>query len=265
MTTTLRPEQVSSCPLLPTCLGWRAMPDQPIGQPIQPPEGAEPNARTVSSYELVAADYARETAGGGPPSRSSGSLPSSPGARCSRSGRGRGGTPMRSRTQGYACGVRTPTQAFIDLQQARGKRVDRLDVMVDDLGGPYDGIVALAVLQHVPRQQLPGVLARMAAALAPAGALLVCVRTGAGERWEIGESGNPYYCALWGEDEFVDLLEAGRAARRLAGRVGRRRGQRLALHPRQPRRTERREHCGRGVRRRADPRAVRGFHACQTT
>lgn len=100
------------------------------------------------------------------------------------------------------------TQAFIDLQRARGKRVDRLDVVEDDLGGPYDGIVALAVLQHVPRQQLPGVLARMAEALAPAGALLVCVRTGAGERWEIGESGNPYYCALWGEGEFVDLLEA---------------------------------------------------------
>ena len=177
-------------------------------QPIQPPEGAEPTARTVSSYELVAADYARETAGGGrsePLERLAAVLP---GNELLEIGSGPGWDADALEAGGLRVRRTDLTQAFIDLQRARGKRVDRLDVVEDDLGGPYDGIVALAVLQHVPRQQLPGVLARMAEALAPAGALLVCVRTGAGERWEIGESGNPYYCALWGEGEFVDLLEA---------------------------------------------------------
>ena len=184
------------------------MPDQPMGQPIQPPEDAEPNARTVSSYELVAADYARETAGGGPSEPLARLAAAVPGSEVLEVGSGPGWDADALEDAGLRVRRTDVTQAFIDLQRARGKRVDRLDVVVDGLGGPYDGIVALAVLQHVPRQQLPGVLARMAAALAPAGALLVCVRTGAGERWEIGESGNPYYCALWGEGEFVDLLEA---------------------------------------------------------
>jgi SAM-dependent methyltransferase len=177
-------------------------------QPIQPPEGAEPNARTVSSYELVAADYARETAGGGRSEPLVRLAAVVPGSEVLEVGSGPGWDADALEVAGLRVRRTDVTQAFIDLQQARGKRVDRLDVVVDDLGGPYDGIVALAVLQHVPRQRLPGVLARMAAALAPAGALLVCVRTGAGESWEIGESGNPYYCALWGEGEFVDMLEA---------------------------------------------------------
>ena len=48
------------------------------------------------------------------------------------------------------------TRAFIDLQAARGKVVERLDVTTDELGGPYDAVLALAVLQHVERPQLPG-------------------------------------------------------------------------------------------------------------
>lgn len=176
-------------------------------QPIQPPDGAEPNARTVSSYELIAAEYARETAGGGRSEPLERLAAVVPGSAVLEIGSGPGWDADALEAAGLHVRRTDVTQAFIDLQQARGKRVDRLDVLVDDLGGPYDGIVALAVLQHVPRQQLPGVLTRLAAALAPAGALLVCVRTGAGERWEIGESGNPYYCALWGEDEFVGVLE----------------------------------------------------------
>jgi SAM-dependent methyltransferase len=184
------------------------MPDKPMGQPIQPPEGAEPTARTVSSYDLVAADYARETAGGGrsePLVRLAAVIP---GGEVLEVGSGPGWDADALEEAGLRVRRTDATQAFIDLQQARGKRVDRLDVTADDLAGPYDGIVALAVLQHVPRQQLSGVLARMAAALVPAGALLACVRTGAGESWEIGESGNPYYCALWGEGELIDLLDA---------------------------------------------------------
>lgn len=176
-------------------------------QPIQPPEGAEPSARTVSSYELVAADYARETAGGGPSEPLARLAAVLPGDEVLEIGSGPGWDADALEDAGLRVRRTDATRAFIDLQQARGKRAELLDVTVDELGGPYDGIVALAVLQHVPRQRLPGVLARMATALRPAGALLVCVRTGAGELWEIGESGNPYYCALWGEDEFVDLLE----------------------------------------------------------
>ncbi|MEO5661728.1 MAG: hypothetical protein ABIR39_00460 [Nocardioides sp.] len=113
-----------------------------------------------------------------------GSWQRSRGLTCSRSDPAPAGTPNALDEAGLCVRRTDITQAFIDLQQERGKVVDRLDVTVDDLAGPYDGIVCLAVLQHVPKDQLPG----------------------EGERWEIGDSGNPYYSALWDEAEFVDLL-----------------------------------------------------------
>lgn len=175
-------------------------------QPIEPPEGADANARTVASYEVIAADYARETAGGGLTDSLARLVAAVPGPDVLEIGSGPGWDADALDEAGLRVRRTDITQAFIDLQQERGKQVDRLDVVVDDLGGPYDGIVALAVLQHVPKQQLPGVLARMAAALRSGGALLLAVRTGEGERWEVGDSGNPYYCALWDEDELVGLL-----------------------------------------------------------
>lgn len=176
-------------------------------RPIQPPEGAEPSARTISSYELIADDYARETEGGGRSEPLVQFTAAAPGSEVLEIGSGPGWDADRLEEAGLRVRRTDITQAFIELQQARGKQVDRLDVVVDDLGGPYDGIVCLAVLQHVPKAELPDVLARMAGGLRPAGALLVAVRTGDGERWEVGDSGNPYYSALWGEDEFVALLE----------------------------------------------------------
>ena len=96
--------------------------------------------------------------------------------------------------------------AFIDFQAERGKQVERLDVTSDELGGPYDAVIALAVLQHVERDQIPALLRRVAAALHPGGVFLVATREGDGESWEVGESGNPYFIVLWGESEFRALL-----------------------------------------------------------
>lgn len=175
-------------------------------QPIEPPDGADATARTVASYEVIAADYARETAGGGLTDSLARFVAAVPGPDVLEIGSGPGWDADALDEAGLRVRRTDITQAFIDLQQERGKHVDRLDVTVDDLAGPYDGIVCLAVLQHVPKDKVPGVLARAAAALRDGGALLVAVRTGEGERWEVGDSGNPYYSALWDEAELVDLL-----------------------------------------------------------
>ena len=105
------------------------------------------------------------------------------------------------------------TQAFIDVQRARGKQVDRLDVINDDLGGPYDAVVTLHVLQHVEPSDLSAVLAKVAGALRPGGRFLVSVPLGGrGAGWEVGESGTPYYRALRSEADFVAALgDAGLA------------------------------------------------------
>lgn len=93
---------------------------------------------------------------------------------------------------------------FLELQAARGKRGDLLDVITDDLGGPYDAIMALYVLFHVPREQIDGVLAKIADALRPGGALLVSMRNGEGER------GGEYHTVYWRRDDFAArLADAG--------------------------------------------------------
>lgn len=47
------------------------------------------------------------------------------------------------------------TQAFLDLMADRGRKADLLNVVTDELGGPYDGVLAMAVLIHVDREQNP--------------------------------------------------------------------------------------------------------------
>ena len=94
------------------------------------------------------------------------------------------------------------TKRFLELQAARGKHGEVLDLLTDDLGGPYDAVLALAVLIHVPRDQTDQVLAKIAGSLRPGGALLVSMRNGDGET-----SGN-YHTVLWRRDDFAGRLEA---------------------------------------------------------
>ena len=175
-------------------------------QPL-PDQGDSPNARTVKSYELIADDYARETAGGGLLSGALARLAASiPSGHVLEIGSGPGWDADQLEGAGLQVRRTDITQAFIDLQRARGKDVDRLDATQDDLGGPYDAVVALAVLQHVPPDDLPQVLAKVARAVRPGGLFLAAIPLGHGVDWEIGESGNPYYRALWSEDAFIAAL-----------------------------------------------------------
>jgi 2-polyprenyl-3-methyl-5-hydroxy-6-metoxy-1,4-benzoquinol methylase len=187
-------------------------PRQPVPEPGDATTSA--NRRTVDSYERIARDYADDTAPG--PNGTGGvdgdglrrlvaAVPA--GGTVLEVGSGPGWDADLVEAQGLSVRRTDITTAFIDLQAARGKVVDRLDVTTDDLGGPYDAVLALAVLQHVERAQLPAVLGRIAGALAPGGAFLVSVREGDGEQWEVGDSGNPYFTVMWREPDFCDLLE----------------------------------------------------------
>lgn len=94
------------------------------------------------------------------------------------------------------------TQRFLDLQAARGKQGDRLDVITDPLGGPYDAVVAQYVLFHVPRDHIDCVLAKIADALRPRGAFLVSMREGD------HETGGDYHEVYWRRNDFAARLKA---------------------------------------------------------
>ncbi|TPM35641.1 class I SAM-dependent methyltransferase [Mesorhizobium sp. B2-3-4] len=94
------------------------------------------------------------------------------------------------------------TRRFLELQAARGKAGDLLDVITGELGGPYDAVVALAVLIHVPRGQIDEVLGKIAHSLRPGGAFVVSMREGD------GETGGRYHTVDWRSDAFAARMEA---------------------------------------------------------
>lgn len=169
--------------------------------------GDSPNARTVESYELIADDYARETAGAAVLAGGLTRLAETvPGGHALEIGSGPGWDADALEEAGMTVRRTDVTQAFIEFQRARGKEAERLDVIHDDLGGPYDAVVTLHVLQHVEPDDLPAVLAKVAGALRPGGRFLVSIPLGEGTGWEVGKTGNRYYRALRSEAEFIAAL-----------------------------------------------------------
>jgi predicted TPR repeat methyltransferase len=75
-------------------------------------------------------------------------------------------------------------------------------VIADDLGGPYDAVLAMCVLMRVGRGQIDAVLRKVAGALRPGGAFLVSVREGSGE-----VSGD-YHTCFWSRAGFAERLAA---------------------------------------------------------
>lgn len=169
--------------------------------------------RTIESYERIAREYAEGTAKSADGSGYAGqgvrrlvaAMPS--GGTVLEVGSGAGWDADYVESLGARVRRTDVTQAFIDFQAERGKRVDRLDLATDELGGPYDAVMAMAVLQHLDRGLLPELLRKFAAALVPQGLFLTAVPLGSGEHWEEGESGNSYFTVLRTETEFTGHLE----------------------------------------------------------
>jgi 2-polyprenyl-3-methyl-5-hydroxy-6-metoxy-1,4-benzoquinol methylase len=65
------------------------------------------------------------------------------------------------------------TQKFRDFQVERGRQVDALDVLSQEIAETYDGILMLCVLQHFERAELDGVLHKLVTALRDQGAMLL--------------------------------------------------------------------------------------------
>jgi SAM-dependent methyltransferase len=95
-----------------------------------------------------------------------------------------------------------PTRAFRDMQAARGKQVEPLDLLTDDLNGPYDAILAMCVVIHIERVHTDAVLSKVRGALRPGGAFLAMVWEGRGERVEA------YHMTYWTRATFTACLVA---------------------------------------------------------
>lgn len=164
------------------------------------------NARTIQSYEEYAEKYDAIVSEAPSPkvAESLRRLAESAGAGAAvleiGSGAGRDADFVES--LGLVVRRTDATRAFLDLQAARGKRGELLNVLTDDLGGPYDAIMALCVLIHIDRGSTGTVLRKIAEALRPNGVFLVSLREGE------GETGGNYHTVYWQRDSFASALAA---------------------------------------------------------
>ncbi len=105
--------------------------------------------------------------------------------------------------------VRTDAvNAFVDLLLAAGHPARLLDVRVDDFGGPYDAVMANAVLLHLSREQFVDVLGRARHAVAGHGVFAFTLKEGEGEGWSRAKLGLPRHFTYWREPELRSALEA---------------------------------------------------------
>ena len=89
--------------------------------------------------------------------------------------------------------------AFVHMLQAAGHPTRLLDVRADDFGGPYDAVLADAVLLHVTREQFVDVLQRARQAVASGGVLALTLKEGDGEAWTEAKLGRPRHFTYWRE------------------------------------------------------------------
>jgi len=173
---------------------------------VDPSTAAECNKRTVAAYEGYARNYAL----------CCGPEPSAPVEEAMRRlvsvvpragivlevGSGTGHEADYLESLGLSVRRTDATRAFIEIQAERGRTAHLLNVITDDLGGPYDAVMGLCVLIHVHRDQLPDVVAKIHDALTPAGSVLISMREGTGT-----EISGPWFTELWRDEPLRRVLE----------------------------------------------------------
>lgn len=176
---------------------------------MRAPDDLARNRATVAGYDASAESYAAET-DHAPTADHVEALERlvaavGPGGRVLEIASGPGWDADRLEAMGLEVRRTDLSEGFIAVQRDRGRTVHQLDLITGDLGGPWDGLVALYVIQHIGRDLVDGVIARIAAALRPGGTLLMSFQEGEGERISVDPEGT-YQVVQWRTDDMVDAL-----------------------------------------------------------
>lgn len=99
------------------------------------------------------------------------------------------------------------TPAFVQRLLAAGHEARLLDARTGDLGGPYDGVVADAVLLHLSRAELAILFTRARRAVRAGGVLAFTVKEGDGEGWSYAKLDLPRHFTYWRAGPLRELLQ----------------------------------------------------------
>ena len=172
-------------------------------------ERESPNHRTLDVYEHRAERY--EATQAPPPSwhltfldRIAASL--GPGAAVLELGSGTGEAARYLADRGLVVQPSDGAVAFVEWMRDTGLSPVRLDVLTDDLGGPWDAVVAFAVLLHLTTEELGTVLDRVRNAVRPDGLLALSVKEGDGSAWSDHRLGSPRFFTFWRPGPLAEVL-----------------------------------------------------------
>ena len=173
-------------------------------------EAESPNHRTLDVYEHGTERY---KATQGPPQawhlafldRIAAAL--GPGASVLELGSGTGQAAQYLAERGLAVQPSDGAVAFVERMREAGLSPIRLDVLADDLGGPWDAVVAFAVFLHLTAEELGTVLDRVRQAVRPGGLLALSVKEGDGSAWSDHRLGSPRFFTFWRPGALAQVLE----------------------------------------------------------
>lgn len=168
---------------------------------------------TLASYQAGAGRYAERTPALGPHLSAyldslTALLPAGATVLEVGSGPGRAATYLESTHLSVRRTDATP--AFVEMMHADGHDASMLDVRTDDLGGPYDAILATAVLLHLTRGEFETFLHRAHAAITPGGLLAFTVKEGDGSQWTTEKLDLPRRFTYWREPALRTLMANAR-------------------------------------------------------
>lgn len=167
----------------------------------------DPGSITRQTYQAAAEAYARRTPRRGPDEFLDRVVELMPGAEVLEIGSGPGWDADHLEVRGCRVTRTDVTPAFVDALRAAGHQARTLDVRTDDLGGPWDVILANAVLLHLTRAEFADAVTRARAAVRPGGLLAISLKEGDGERWSEAKLELPRYFVYWREPAVRDVLE----------------------------------------------------------
>jgi SAM-dependent methyltransferase len=98
-------------------------------------------------------------------------------------------------------------EGFVRNLRDQGHEAQLLNVLTDDLGGPYGMIYAFAVFQHFDGMQLSLVLRRCRNALVPGGVLAFSARRGLGAEWQERKGMSRRLFCYWSPAELWQIVE----------------------------------------------------------
>jgi len=161
---------------------------------------------TLQTYETAAERYREQTRQAGPDlldflDRLA--ALAGPGAHVLEIGSGPGNDAVLLEARGLRVTRTDATTAFVAMMQADGFEAAVLDVRTDDLGGPYDAVLADAVLLHLTRDEFALALRKARAA---AGLLAFTLKEGDGDAWTTAKLDLPRHFTYWREEPLREVL-----------------------------------------------------------